>query len=227
MKPSQTSTTMTASATPQIASAGNSSSEIHTGALKLARPQSDLSWLDIGCGTGDILRDVRDHYAPDRLQGVDIIDWLEQDLAGDVEMFTGPAEDVLERAEPADRVLLIELIEHLEAPWTILRLAARLVAPGGRLVLTTPNLISLRNRIELAVRGQLTSFRPDNAPHLTPALPHVAARILGEEGLGVTFNFVGRDIIPGGGPLWPWGIVRRAPKLTCISTVVIGDRPIT
>ena len=214
-------------ATPQYESAGNSSSEIHSGALALAKPQMGLSWLDIGCGTGDVLREVRNRFAPARLHGIDIIDWLDPELSEEVEMSTGPAEAVLVDAPPADRVLLIELIEHLEAPWTVLRLAAERVAPGGRLVLTTPNLTSLRNRIELAVRGQLTSFRPDNHPHLTPALPHVSARILQEEGLNVRFDFVGRDIIPGGGPLWPWEIVRRAPKLACISSVVIGDRPVT
>jgi ubiquinone/menaquinone biosynthesis C-methylase UbiE len=215
--------TLHAPATPQVHSAGNSSREIHAGALALASPQPGLAWLDIGCGTGDVLREVRDRYAPSRLQGVDIINWLAPDLAEDVDMATGPAEEVLAGAAPADRVLLIELIEHLEAPWTTLRLAARLVAPGGRLVLTTPNLNSLRHRIELLVRGQLTSFRPDNLPHLTPALPHVMARILQEEGLEISLSFVGRDIIPGGGPLWPWPVVRRMPQFSCISAAVIGE----
>ena len=217
--------TTLAPSTPQYESAGNSSREIHAGSLALARPQPGLSWLDIGCGTGDVLREIRDRHAPGRLHGVDIIDWLAPDLAGAVEMSTGPAEVVLPDVAAADRVLMIELIEHQEAPWSTLRLAAQLVAPGGRLVLTTPNLESLRHRMELAVRGQLTSFRPDNLPHLTPVLTHVAGRILREEGLQVGYSFTGRDIIPGGGPLWPWSVVRRAPKLACISSVIIGDRP--
>jgi|GEM_PF-1283877 len=217
-------TTDSPSASSQLCSAGNSNLEIHHGALALSQPRVGLSWLDIGCGTGEVLREVRERFAPTHLEGVDIIDWLAPDLSSDVVMTTGPAEEVLLGVAPADRVLLIEVIEHLEAPWSTLRLAARLVRPGGRLVLTTPNLRSLRHRLELLVRGQLTCFRPDNLPHLTPALPHVIARVLQEEGLEVAFDYVGRDSLPGARRLWPWAVARRAPQLSCISLAVVGER---
>ena len=46
----------------------------------------------------------------------------------------------------ADRVLLVEVMEHLEAPWTVLRATADRVKPGGVMVVTTPNVATLHHR---------------------------------------------------------------------------------
>jgi SAM-dependent methyltransferase len=199
--------------------------EIVTGALAAAQPARGLRWLDIGCGRGDLLREVRDNWEPASLHGIDPIDWLEEDLEGDVDFLALPAERAGE-LPAADRVLLVEVIEHLEAPWSALRQAARLVAPGGRLVVSTPNLASLRHRLELGLRGRLTSFRPDNRPHLSPALPHVTERILTEEGLAVDPpSFAGADVVSlTGGRVWPAGARRRYPALTSISVILAGGR---
>ncbi len=125
-----------------------------------------------------------------------------------------------------DRVMLIETIEHLEAPWVTLRKAARLVAPGGRIVVSTPNLATLRTRLELAVRGNLTSFRPGYEPHVSPALPHVTERILGEEGLTVEPpTYAGADVISlSGGRVWPQSLRTRFPELTSVSVVIAARR---
>ena len=126
----------------------------------------------------------------------------------------------------ADRVLLIEVIEHLEAPWSALRAAARLLAPGGRIVVSTPNLATLRNRLELGVRGHLTSFRPDYQPHMSPALPHVTTRILAEEGLAVDApRYAAADVISlSKGRVWPEPVRRRYPALTSVSVVIAAAR---
>ena len=105
----------------------------------------------------------------------------------------------------------------------VLRSAARLVAPGGVLIVTTPNIATLRHRLELLTRGRLTSFRPDNLPHMTPALPHVIERTIRAAGMHVTYSYAGADIIPlSGGRLWPSALQRRAPMLTSVSLVVAG-----
>jgi SAM-dependent methyltransferase len=194
-------------------------------ALTAARPAPGLSWLDIGCGRGELLRRVRDRWEPARLGGIDPIDWLADDLREDVSFAELPAERAGE-LPPADRVLLVEVIEHLEAPWSALRAAARLVAPGGWLVLTTPNVATLRHRLELAARGQLTSFRPDNDPHTTPALPHVSERVLSEEGLQTYGRrYAGADVIPAsGGRLWPDALRRRWASLLSVSVIIAAQR---
>ncbi len=211
----------------QRLSRGDSCPAVQRTALEAAAPRSGLTWLDIGCGTGELLNLILSSCQPKHLKGVDVIDWLEDDLRPHVELLIGAAEEVL--AKPghlADRVLLVETIEHLEAPWLVLRAAARCVAPGGRLVVTTPNIASVRHRLELLTRGRLTAFRPDNAPHMTPILPHVVERVLGEEGMRThPPRYAGRDIVPWThGQLWPHALHQRARRSTSVSVVIAADR---
>jgi 2-polyprenyl-3-methyl-5-hydroxy-6-metoxy-1,4-benzoquinol methylase len=212
-------------AADQLDSGGISIAEIVDATLQAADPEPGLSWLDIGCGTGDLLRRVRDELAPAALRGVDLIDWLAPDLRGDV-AFTPAAIEEADGLTPADRVMLVEVIEHLPAPWTALRRAAQLVAPGGRIVVSTPNIASLRSRLELAVRGNLTSFRPGYTPHMSPALPHVIAHVLQDEGIRVGEpTYAGADVISlTGGRVWPAAARARWPRLTSISVIVSGRR---
>jgi 2-polyprenyl-3-methyl-5-hydroxy-6-metoxy-1,4-benzoquinol methylase len=210
----------------QLASLGRASDAIHAAVLGASMPRPGLSWLDIGCGRGDLVRAIRVLDPAASITGVDTIDWLPPDMRGEVELILAAAEDGLESVGPADRVMMVEVLEHFEAPWTVLRKAARLVAPGGMLVLSTPNIATLRHRIEFATRGRLTSFRPDHPAHLTPALPHVIARILTDEGLQVVTSYADRDIVPlSGGRPWPIWLHARMGRLTRTSLLVTGMRP--
>jgi 2-polyprenyl-3-methyl-5-hydroxy-6-metoxy-1,4-benzoquinol methylase len=211
----------------QIASAGISMDEILDAALEAAQPAPGLRWLDVGCGRGQLLRRIKQEWQPAELWGLDPIDWLEEDLRGEVK-FEMVAAEQASGLPAVDRVMMIEVIEHLEAPWSTLRAAARLVAPGGRIVISTPNLARLRNRLELAVRGQFTSFRPDNEAHISPAPPHVTARILAEEGLQAEQpRYAGADVISlTGGRVWPEAIRRRSPTLASVSVITAAQRPL-
>jgi precorrin-6B methylase 2 len=107
-----TSLSITPQPTAQEHSAGGSCADIHAAALMAAQPRPGLSWLDVGCGTGELLRTIAQDLEPSRLVGLDIIDWLAADLRCSVETVIGPAESVLVHADPADRVLLVETIEQ-------------------------------------------------------------------------------------------------------------------
>ncbi len=210
----------------QAASGGASTSGIVEAALAASRPRPGLRWLDIGCGRGDLLRLVRDRWQPAQLYGTDALDWLAEDLRADVD-FRVLAAERSDGLPQADRVMMVEVLEHLEAPWSALRSAARLLAPGGRIVVSTPNLATLRHRLELAARGNLTSFRPGYAPHLSPALPHVTERVLGEEGLAVDPPaYAEADVISfSNGRTWPEALRRRYPRLASVSVIVAAERP--
>jgi SAM-dependent methyltransferase len=52
-----------------------------------------------------------------------------------------------------DAVFCVEGIEHLENRYAFLREACRVLRPGGALVLTTPNILSLRSRVRFLGSG--------------------------------------------------------------------------
>jgi SAM-dependent methyltransferase len=211
----------------QRRSAGASPSQIKSAALTLSSPQVGLSWVDVGAGTGDLLRTIRDEWQPLSLTSVDVLPWLADDLKADVSEHVGDPLEILPALEPSDRVISVETLEHMEAPWTTLRLCARLVRPGGRLVVTTPNVATLRHRIELPLFGRLTSFRPHELQHLTPGLPHVIASILSQEGMTLlSRSYAGTDVIPLlRGRTWSPAAARRFPQLLNISLIIAATRP--
>ncbi|MHB8540623.1 MAG: class I SAM-dependent methyltransferase [Candidatus Acidiferrales bacterium] len=56
-------------------------------------------------------------------------------------------------AETFDLIVCVEGVEHLENPFAFLREAHRLLRPSGWLVVTTPNIISLRSRMRFFASG--------------------------------------------------------------------------
>ena len=92
--------------------------------------------LDVGCAAGFFLAEARAHYA---VQGVELSAWSSayaRDRLG-LPVVTGT---LLQAALPADHfdvITLWDVIEHVPDPVPLLTEAARVLRPGGRLVLTT------------------------------------------------------------------------------------------
>ncbi len=98
-----------------------------------------LDVLEIGCGRGATARFLSEHRGA-RVVGVELNPavaerasrWLERVIVGDVAEVEVP--------EAAfDLVLALELVEHLPEPEAVLRKLARAVRPGGRMLLSVPN----------------------------------------------------------------------------------------
>jgi SAM-dependent methyltransferase len=79
-----------------------------------------------------------------------------------------------------DDITCIERLEHLERPALVIREFARVLKPRGFLLLTTPNIVSLRSRLKFLLFGYFDGFRrhalfrclkrPGNleTPHISP-----------------------------------------------------------
>jgi SAM-dependent methyltransferase len=70
-----------------------------------------------------------------------------------------------------DAVTLIEVLEHLENPRHVLREVARMLRPGGTLMLTTPNASGVYSRVRFFFTGELAMFTDvdyEASGHITP-----------------------------------------------------------
>jgi SAM-dependent methyltransferase len=82
-----------------------------------------------------------------------------------------------------DVVLSVEGIEHLESPLGFLRELARVLEPGGHLVLSTPNVLSLKSRWRWLTRGHHRYFTPREDGRISSDHLHAMDYTLLEAGL--------------------------------------------
>ena len=102
--------------------------------------------LDAGCGEGILVEDYRDRLA---IEGVDANYESDRIRPGSV---TALPYD----AAVFDRVLCLDVLEHLtfdEQPRAIAELH-RVLRPGGRLLVSVPNLAHLQSRLHFLLRGR-------------------------------------------------------------------------
>ena len=112
---------------------------------KSTKPFEGLSLLDIGCGGGLLSEpmrrlgfDVTAVDASERNIGTASTHAAEQGL--DIDFRPGTAEQLLaEGAGPFDVVLNMEVIEHVADPGAFARTCARLLKPGGVMIVATIN----------------------------------------------------------------------------------------
>jgi len=151
-----------------------STSGIHRAVLRAIAtapaPPSSGDHLDVGSGTGELLRLVRAHY-PFRSFGCDYTDKLLS--VPDTEIKTADLNrDALPYGD--DRFALvtcIETIEHLENFREVIREIYRVLQPGGVAIFSTPNILNLRSRLRYLSSGFYNLFGPlapdESAIHTT------------------------------------------------------------
>ncbi|MFQ4146231.1 class I SAM-dependent methyltransferase [Chlorogloeopsis sp. ULAP02] len=125
--------------------------------------------VDVGCGRGKLWSFVRDRF--DRYIGVDAVRY--PDFPPQLE-FIPFNFDIGKAPLPesfADVVCAVETIEHLENPRAFVRELVRLTKPGGLVIVTTPNQLSLLSKLTFILKNQFNAFQ--EAPGLYPA--HITA----------------------------------------------------
>jgi SAM-dependent methyltransferase len=87
--------------------------------------------------------------------------------------------------EGFDAVMALEIVEHLENPRHVLRQIRELLPPGGRLVLSTPNIANPVSQALFLRRGEFQWFRDVDyreQGHITPQSPWMLEKALQEAG---------------------------------------------
>lgn len=122
-------------------------------ALRLMAALRIHDLLDVGCGDGDVTAEIRSLTGA-RVTGVDVSEVaVESSKRRGLEAYCVNVNDnaLPFDDESFDVVYLAEVIEHLVRPDHALREIRRVLRPGGHLIVSTPNLACLPNRILLAV----------------------------------------------------------------------------
>lgn len=200
-----------------LVSGGRSSEPIHE-LVKAGLSASELKrgvCVDVGCGTGELARQLASSFA--HYVGADVI------------RHAGFPEDVpfvevdLDRGRVglddsvADVVLCVETIEHVENPRALVRELTRLVRPGGFVLVTTPNQLSLHSKLGLVFRNEFPHFQEAEGlypAHLTALLEIDLRRMLREVGLqNLEVLYSGSGRIPFTTGHWPNILSRRRGAL--------------
>ena len=102
---------------------------------------ADARVLDVGCGDGFHLGILRDYGRPGwRLEGVDAdVRAVAPAQAAGLTVHLGNVEQVALPESAFHLILMVMTVEHLPDPAATVRHVARLLAPGGRLVVVTDN----------------------------------------------------------------------------------------
>ena len=116
--------------------------------------------LDIGAGSGAFVKLLRDHG----FSNVDALEINQEKFKESVKLysidlnsnFSGKINNMY------DCIVAIEVIEHLENPINFLRECSKILNDGGYLILSTPNIHSLKSRSKLFLYGDLAFFEKEN-----------------------------------------------------------------
>jgi 2-polyprenyl-3-methyl-5-hydroxy-6-metoxy-1,4-benzoquinol methylase len=179
---------------------------------------------DVGCGAGDLWRIVGRRFS--RCIGVDAVRY--EGLPGEVDLRIAD----LDRAPlpiadaSVDVVAAVEVIEHLENPRAFVRELARIVTPGGWVVVTTPNQLSALSLLTLVAKGRFSAFQDTAYPaHRTALLEIDLRRIAGECGLrdeAIVYTQHGR--VPLSSWHYPRPVARLAPRRFSDNLLLIARR---
>ncbi len=126
----------------------------------------------------------------------------------------------------ADLAVAVEVVEHLDDPRRLVREMVRMTRPGGWIVITTPNQVSLLNLLSLAVKQRHVQFSDASYPaHRTALLPVDLRRIAAEAGISeasLAWTRTGR--MPGTARHWPAFLGRLSPRLFSDTVILLGRK---
>jgi 2-polyprenyl-3-methyl-5-hydroxy-6-metoxy-1,4-benzoquinol methylase len=112
--------------------------------------------LDLGCGVGHVAAALKENG--NQVTGVDVLpaavnhEAFERYFSADMSGGIAPVLQCLE-GRRFERILLLDILEHLHRPERVLEQCHQALAPGGQLVISLPNVAHLSVRLMLLFGG--------------------------------------------------------------------------
>lgn len=209
-----------------LVSEGKSNESIYLTVAKLLKNNCG-GLIDVGCGQGR-LHDFLD-LSKQKYTGVDIIHYPDfpegcQFIQSNLDTCHINVSD-----NYADITCSLETIEHLENPRAFIRELVRITKPGGALVVTTPNQLSLLSKLTLIFKNQFNAFQesPGCYPaHITALLEVDLLRIASECQLAaIEMHYTNYGRIPGIGQTWPQRLGFRG-RLFSDNIILLALKPV-
>jgi len=166
----------------------DAASQVHDKVLSLLLTEKPGLVLDVPAGEGALAASARESGHEVRCGDVDVSRFKVQGIECDQVDLNEPWPYT---SSMFDYVVSIEAIEHLENPWHVVREANRVLKQGGKLIITTPNILTIKSRLSYLFYGYPNYFhymiehdpdRRDESPvdHINPVsfleLRHILSR---------------------------------------------------
>src|ERR1700676_2318216 len=137
--------------------------EIHETVARILDPFPRGKLLDVPAGEGAL--SARLSGAGFQVQACDL--YPEIFMARNIEVRRGDLSGTLPYADAEFQyITCLEGLEHIENPHQAIREFARLLAPGGHLVISVPNILNIEERVKWLLNGYTSHFKPISQEHL-------------------------------------------------------------
>jgi 2-polyprenyl-3-methyl-5-hydroxy-6-metoxy-1,4-benzoquinol methylase len=124
-------------------------------ALLACKPQPGRV-LDVGCATGEVGRYIK-QVTGSAVDGVEVMPDMAAEAATKLDnVFVGPVEQFLVRQDRPvtyDAIILADVLEHTQDPWSLLKQFRALLSNDGIIVISLPNVRHWSTIYSVMVRG--------------------------------------------------------------------------
>lgn len=211
-----------------LQSGGHSNAEILATARRAVDNKniSGSRVVDVGCGRGDLRAYVCDRFR--EYVGVDVVRYEgfpEQGEFCQLDLDTG---QLPVTPGSADLVTAVEVIEHVENPRDLMRKLVRVAKPGGWIIVTTPNQLSILSLATLSVKQRFNAFQDVHYPtHITALLPVDLQRMAAECGLEqISIEYSLSSRLPFSKYSYPRIVSRRFPRFLSDNVLMVARKPL-
>jgi SAM-dependent methyltransferase len=137
--------------------------EIHETVARILDPFPRGKLLDVPAGEGALSQRLSE--AGFEVQACDL--YPEIFRVPDITVLRGDLSGVLPYGDAEFQyITCLEGLEHIENPHQAIREFARLLAPGGQLVISVPNILNIEERVKWLLNGYTSHFKPISEEHL-------------------------------------------------------------